>query len=233
MHRFAILSMALVIFSACQSPQTRAGLGMVESIKGHLRINGKIASQGQKLFQYDQLETGKDSVVVLQLTDESQESFGMVELQSQAKLQLSNTMEKNMHLFLNSGNAWTKINSLKSDKHFVLHTPVTIAGVRGTQFYTFQEENFSGVCQCEGSLDYQHKEHDFVHRSSQDQIMIYREGVSFVLSPEETAALGWGHDHSVLVDSPLGKKQPEISAEDYQKIMDLMEKKTAEAKATI
>lgn len=195
--------------------------GEVSRVTGEKRV---ILKAGDVLAVGDRVETGADGVAVVEFA----KNLGRVEIQPNAVFELDGRGKKTV-FSAPRGNVWLKINKLGADEHVDLRTMTTVAGVRGTCFYTFHMGDLTGTCQCEGHTVYSNSLTGKVVEHDQDSITFTRGGKVVVVGAEDLAPLGFAHNHSVLEQSPLGpqmKNDPKIDAV----IRSLAEKKFAALK---
>ncbi len=109
------------------------------------------ADFGLSVFEGDILETGKNSLLILQLNNKSE-----LKLREKTILVLEGT-GKDTSLILNKGSIFSRINKLVNGS-FNIRTPSMVAGVRGTEFFvaygrTIDTEPDIWLCVNEGSVD--------------------------------------------------------------------------------
>jgi hypothetical protein len=158
---------------------------------------------GDRVKTGERIETEQGGVALLSL----QNNLGMAEIQPEAVFVVKSAERSRAALSVLGGNVWLKVNKLAKNERLDLATPTTVAGVRGTSFYTFAVGDLSGTCQCEGKTSYSNTVSGQVIAHDQDSITFTRGGRVVVLGAEELKAMGMAHNHSVLDDSPIGPKQ--------------------------
>lgn len=109
------------------------------------------ADFGLSVFEGDILETGTNSLLILQLNNKSK-----IKLRENTILVLEST-GKDTSLRLNRGSVFSRVNKLVNGT-FTLRTPSMVAGVRGTEFFvaygkTIETEPDVWLCVNEGSVD--------------------------------------------------------------------------------
>ena len=109
------------------------------------------ADFGLPVFQGDVLETGSNSLLIIQLN-----SKGELKLRGNTILILEAT-GKETSIILNSGSVFAKVNKLVNSS-FSVRTPSMVAGVRGTEFFvaygrTVETEPDVWLCVNEGSVN--------------------------------------------------------------------------------
>jgi len=109
------------------------------------------ADFGLPVFQGDILETGRDSLLIIQLN-----SRGELKLRGNTILVLE-TIGKETLLLLNKGGVFSRVNRLVNGR-FSVRTPSMVAGVRGTEFFVaygrrVETEPDVWLCVNEGSVN--------------------------------------------------------------------------------
>ena len=200
-------------------------------IKGEVKVtNGEVettAKVGDKVLQGNTVSTGEKSVAILAIDDNS----SRIELQSNAKIVVETSTAESKKIFLQKGSAWTSVEKLPKNSKYSLHTPTSVAGVRGTKFYTFSFNGIYGTCFCEGKVEYNAKTSVYHQENSEDYVIFTKGDVSALVTQKELAEAGIsdpGHHHSVIDNSPLGKKYS-LTKEEEQIFFGLAQKKLAEA----
>lgn len=225
----------LLLASGCKDkPAGPSAAGEVVFLKGEGKIRsprGKVQGlkTGSKLFTGDTVTTGKGATAILSLASNQ----AKIELQPEAEFTIRSLNKKKRDLFLKKGDAWLKFEKAKQGEgSFTLSTPTSVAGVRGTKFYTFTMKDTKGnllygTCHCEGDVDYQFKKTGYSAHHAQDTVVLSNAEKTIILTPEESRSIGAQHNHSTLEASPLGPQQG-MTAEQGQKMMALIEKKFKE-----
>ncbi len=184
------------------------------------------------LLEGDIVKTGADGLMLAKMMGGDVD----LELQKNAVFHVASIRGEKKVLRLKEGNLWLRVNKMQRNHTFNLHTPTTIAGVRGTKFYTFdfkdpQGRSIHGTCHCEGEVDYQVPGNEYHELHKEDYTTFTRDGKTIVVYPEEMEAAAPGmaeHQHSHLKDSHLGPAEEELTPEQAAALMALLEKKFAE-----
>lgn len=175
-------------------------------------------TEGMEIKEDDTIVTGENAVVVT--------SFNGVQLEIQpnAVFSVRELTSSRNDFFVSVGNVWTKVDKVVKGRKVIVETPTTIAAVRGTKFYTFKMGDITGICHCEGTVDYTVKKSDYEEKHSKDYIVFTKEGKTVVLNPDELKRIGLEHHHSVLPNSPLGR-QIDTPKDALEEMMRLVEEK--------
>ncbi|MES0490803.1 MAG: FecR family protein [Leptospirales bacterium] len=234
--KYAILSFIMVIFMAGVGCKTAKSIsGTLTFVRGDVKIMKEsstgAASQitakiGQRVSKGDIIATGKNSFAILQFDDDS----SMMEIQSEARVILQEYSEKIKDVYIEKGNVWTVVDKLSGKSQFTLRTPTSVAGVRGTKFYTFSFGDIYGTCFCHGKVQYNTTTSDYNQENSEDYVIFTRGDTTITITQKEIKEAGIedsSHSHSVIGDSPLGK-QYSLNAEEEKIFFGLVEKKLAE-----
>ena len=109
------------------------------------------ADFGLSVFQGDVLETGENSLLIIQLNSKSE-----IKLREKTILVLEGT-GKDTSMILNRGSVFSRVNKLINGS-FTIRTPSMVAGVRGTEFFvaygrTIDTEPDIWLCVNEGTVD--------------------------------------------------------------------------------
>jgi hypothetical protein len=117
----------------------------------------------EKLLSKDRIKTYSSSIVIIKI--------GKIEteVQSEAELVIADGGNKK-DIRLLRGSAWTKVQKLSSTESLLFSTPISIAGIRGTTFYTFQIGDMWGTCHCQGDVDYETPGNHYNARHHQDSV---------------------------------------------------------------
>lgn len=225
------LSLALVVFACSKAPQVTDGV--ITFVKGsaiieHLESDGskksRPARQGEKIYIGDTIMTGQESTIVFEVTG------AQMEIQHNTRFVYERGGE-DKQVYLQSGNAWTSVSKLGTSGKFSLRTPTTVAGVRGTKFFTFTDGSTTGTCHCEGKIAYKNLSTGKEEVNDQDYIMYYRgnRAVKVLVEDFKKAGLPIGHKHSELDNSTIGKKS-DLTAAQMQKLQQMVDQKFSSLK---
>lgn len=226
--RLAVLAL-LPIAGACaeRAPTTD---GVIAAVRGsalieHLEDDGtkktRAARPGEKVFAGDAIVTAEKSNVIFEVQG------ARMEIQQNTRFVYERAGD-DKQVYLQSGNAWTEVSKLESNRRFSLRTPTTLAGVRGTKFFTFTDGTNTGTCHCEGKIALKNLVSGKEEENDRDYIMYYRDKRAVKVTAEELKKLGLpaGHNHSELEKSPIGMKN-NLTAAQLKKMHDYVEKKFA------
>ena len=121
--------------------------GMIVRREGKIYLNGVLIDGPVKLGGNDTLTaTGKGSYVDVRLSGGHQFRLrdGSVSLKGYAK---------RLKLHLKKGALYTFFRKLHTDEQAEVYTPTSVAGVRGTKFYTETSLQKTYYCVCEGEIE--------------------------------------------------------------------------------
>lgn len=225
----------LIIFAAAcgkEAPQTD---GKITYVKGtatieHIDADGSKKSRPAKtgddgkVFPGDTIQTGEDGTVVFEV------SGAQMEIQHNTRFVYEQGGDKKQ-VYLQHGNAWTSVSKLEGTRAFSLRTPTTVAGVRGTKFFTFTDGKNTGTCHCEGKIAFKNTVSNKEEVNDKDYLMYYRGNKAVKVLVDEIKKMGIpiGHNHSELDNSSIGKKN-NLTPAQLQKMAELVEKKFAALK---
>ena len=202
----------------------------IQFIKGGTSIihQGKVepGKVGTLLQEGDIVSTAADGIMIISLKNNS----ARLELQPNARMEIRHDNDQIRELYLASGNAWTQVNKLTSQSRFYLKTPTTVAGVRGTKFYTFKMNDIFGTCFCEGKVEFQAPASGWNQQNDRDYAVFTRDNKTVIITADEMKKAGIkqaGHNHSLLADSPLGGKNL-MPPEEFSKYSELVNAKLTE-----
>lgn len=212
---------------SCKQAATTDKAAIVSRVIGTVEVvrsgETRRVSADETLMQGDVIRTGELSLVLLQLPGGAK-----AELQSNSELALSALSGPKRSLNLQKGSNWLAVDRLSRDESFEMVTPTTIAGVRGTKFYTFHVGDITGTCHCEGDVQFQVKGSGYDATHHQDSLVVSRAGKTALITPadikEAVGVVDVDHQHSQMEDSPLGKKN-NLTPEQMRKMMELMQRK--------
>ncbi|MCP5498535.1 MAG: FecR domain-containing protein [Leptospiraceae bacterium] len=179
------------------------------------------AKPGESLGTGDGLNTGKKSSVILNLGAET----GNIEIQSESKIRIQKEAEK-LSISMLQGKTWLQSSKLKKGEELILNTPVSVAGIRGTKFYTMINGDMVFTCHCEGKIEYKNIQDNKTLTNDTDYLIVQKKDKVVIIYPADLqkANIGFSHSHSELENSPLGK-QDTMSDPDREKMLNLIESK--------
>lgn len=229
----AVVALATIL--ACGPAASKNDtVGAVERSEGkaEIEVNGVRSplKAGDPLPVGGVVHTGADGLVIAVLKDGRAE----IEIQRNTELYLKELADKSNELHVRSGHLWARVNKLDPNEKFNIHTPTAIAGIRGTQLYTFvmkdaQGRDIHGTCHCEGAVQFDTHDAKYTGIHNADQVVLTREGKTVLLTAEELSFMGNGdHRHSTVEGSRLGPQQRELTPEQMRKFIEVVEKKFAE-----
>lgn len=222
-----------MIFALACEKETAQTDGKISYIKGtanieHIATDGSkktiAAKPGEKVFIGDTIITADASTVVFEV------SGAQIEIQKNSRFVYSRG-GNDKEVYLQSGNAWTSVSKLEGSRAFSFRTPTTVAGVRGTKFFTFIAEGNTGTCHCEGKIALKNMTTGKEEVNDGDYLEYYRGKKAIKVTVAEIQKLGIpiAHNHSELDNSSIGKKDSLTPAQ-WAKIGDYVEKKFASVK---
>lgn len=184
------------------------------------------AKTGDSIQKGDTLRSGEKSAAIVEFGEEE----AVIEIQSNSEFSFLDT-GKNKEFMLSSGRSWLKSAKLKKDGTLNLKTPTTVAGVRGTKFFTSVVGDMTLTCHCEGEIDLKNLSNNSGRVNDRDYLAIVKKDKIVYVFPEDLKALNipYTHDHSELGSSKLGE-QNRLSNEQFVIMMRLAEKKFQELK---
>ena len=227
-----ILLLVLFVAVACdKAPEVTDGI--IVFVKGsaiieHIDKDGskktRPARQGEKVFIGDTIVTAEESTVIFEVTG------AQMEIQHSTRF-VYERGGNDKQVYLQSGNAWTSVSKLGASGKFSLRTPTTVAGVRGTKFFTFTHGDTTGTCHCEGKIAYKNTATGKEEINDQDYLMYYRgnKAVKLLVDDLKKAGLPVGHNHSEIDNGTIGKKN-NLTAAQMQKMQQLVDQKFAALK---
>lgn len=229
--KFTIFSL-LTIFTlgtACRQASNTAE-AYVAFVKGQVNLTrgdkSTALKSGNALLAGDKLTTGAGAAAII----EYRNFQGKLEVQENTSF-IFRTGGKSKEVFLENGNIWTQVTKLGKGEDFLLRTPTTVAGVRGTKFFTFYSDNLTGTCHCEGKIEYTNTKTGKSMVNNKDYLVVYKGDKSVILDESDFKLLKLKstHNHSSLDDSPVGKKD-EMTPEEKKRFHAYIEEKLAALK---
>lgn len=220
------LSIVLITALGCSKADSKTG-GLIVSLRGTAEVEHagtrSALKIGDKFESDDTVYTGPESVAVVAIRG----SLAQAEVQPNASFKITAT-GADTDIKLDKGNMWLSVAKRSANEKFTVHTPTAVAGVRGTKFYTAQQDGISVVCHCEGDVEFASgKNYNAVHHT--DTIVFTKDGKTVTIDASELKGIVYSHAHSMIENSPLGTKG-EMSEETKKKIFAIAEKKFAELK---
>ncbi|HMU84671.1 MAG TPA: FecR family protein [Leptospiraceae bacterium] len=225
MRKLTIVFFLLCAF-ACKGP-SQPDAGLFKNVQGDVTVerSGKVepAKVGDRFVPGDTVRTGENGIAIIAIKG----TVGQAELQPNSVFRL-NLGDQKTEVLLDKGNMWLQVQKATSREEFTVRTPTTVAGVRGTKFYTFQNGDTVGVCYCEGDVDFAagDSKSNTYHK---DTLVFTRNGKTVSLTADEVPGVTYEHNHSLMDGSPLGQ-QSKLTPEMKKKIFDAAEKKFKELK---
>ena len=203
-----------VFFFNCSKPNKENQIkGNLIFVIGSVEISNQsgtvAAKKDSPIGEGDTIKTGEKSVAIIQFENDS----ASVEIQENAEFKVNKFNEKEQELASTKGNFWIKAKKRNKDANFNVIMPTSVAGIRGTSFYSFEikEERIHGICHCQGAVDFQDKITNYHGSHNTDYAVLTRDGKTITMTPEDYRAAGvnfdsYEHKHSSVENSPLGKK---------------------------
>ncbi|WP_411822120.1 FecR domain-containing protein [Leptospira sp. 'Mane'] len=227
---YTLTSVISIMFATnCTKPKNVTE-GILSFTLGNITIERsgeKISAKtGDSIQKGDTLRSGEKSAAIVEFGEEE----AIIEIQSNSEFRFLDT-GKNKEFILNSGRSWLKSSKLQKDGTLSLKTPTTVAGVRGTKFFTSIAGDMVLTCHCEGEVDLKNLSNNAGRVNDKDYLAIVKKDKIVYIFPEDLKALNipYTHDHSELSSSQLGK-QNQLSNEQFATMMGFAEKKFEELK---
>lgn len=230
-----LIAIPLFLFAVACGKETAKTDGKVTYVKGtavieHIEADGSKKSRPAKpgddgkVFPGDTIQTGEDGTVVFEV------SGAQMEIQRNTRFVYERGGD-DKQVYLQGGNAWTSVSKLEGARKFTLRTPATVAGVRGTKFFTFTDGKNTGTCHCEGKISFTNNATGKEEVNDRDYLMYYRGSKSVKVFTDDFKKMGipLGHNHSELDNSSIGKKN-NLTPAQLQKVADYVDKKFAALK---
>lgn len=201
------LSLCFLLF-ACEKKQTTIatislvrGAALIEHTASDGTKKTDNVSRTTKVVVGDTLVTGEDGQIVLSIEGT------LLEIQSHSRFVF---LKDGAHrtVYLQQGSLWTKVSALLPGQEFWVRTPVTVAAVRGTKFYTTTDNKTTSTCHCEGTISLTNLRTNQSTQNDSDYIQFFRGTKALRIEQKELAKLKLphNHSHSELDQSPLGAK---------------------------
>lgn len=230
---FLILLLPGLFFCGKKEESKVSAKGIIKFAIGDVSIVAKgskaIAKKGDSLQEGDSIVTGAKSAAIV----EFEGNAGSVEIQQNSEFQISKFNAKEQELISKSGSFWLDAKKLNKDTNFQVVMPTSVAGIRGTKLYSFEikEAGITGICHCQGAVDFKENSSNYSGSHDTDYLVITKAGKTIVLTHEDFKKAGMtadgSHNHSMLDESPLGKKVNPDS-ENVKKVNELIAKRFAE-----
>lgn len=207
--KYLIAGFLLGLIAQCNR-EPLATDGQIAMVKGnalieHIAADGtkktRPARSGEQIFLGDTIITGEQSTVLFQVTGAA------MEIQQNSKFVYERTGD-DKQVYLQAGNAWTSVQPLEGNRKFTLRTPNSVAGVRGTKFFTFTDGENTGTCHCEGKISFKNLATGKDEVNDRDYVMYYRGTKAVKVTAEDLRKFGVpvAHNHSEIENSSIGKK---------------------------
>ncbi|MBS0618718.1 MAG: FecR domain-containing protein [Spirochaetes bacterium] len=231
MKHFIILALS-VSLGACGRGSSQND-GVITLAKGlasieHREADGtkktREAKVGEKIAIGDTIVTSENGTLIFEING------AKMEIQHSTRFVYEKGGD-NRVVYLERGRVWTQVDKLGDKGKFTLRTPVTIAGVRGTKFYTAANGETTGTCHCEGKIDFKNVASGKDEINNEDYLMFYRGSKAVKITPADFKSLGilTVHNHSEIDDSAIGKRN-KLTAAQEAKVQSLVEKRFAAIK---
>jgi hypothetical protein len=229
-----IISLITLAANCSKAKEEKTVKGNLIFVIGEVEIYNKSgAIQAKKDFpvgEGDTIKTGPKSVAVIQFENNT----ASIEIQENAEFSISKFNSKEQELISSKGNFWINAKKLNKDSNFNVVMPTSVAGIRGTSFYSFEikEEGIHGICHCQGAVDFKDKVTDYKGSHDTDYAVLTRNGKTITMTPADYKAAGvnfdsFEHKHSAIDNSPLGKKGS-LTDEQIMKLRQIAMKKFSE-----
>lgn len=167
----------------------------------------------------DKIITAEKGVVIIVFRNNS----AKIEIQPNTEYTLDKFDEQERLMTMTKGNAWLWSEKLQKGSKLQMRTPNTVAGVRGTKFFTFNMGEITGTCHCEGDVEFSNKSGNYSGVHHKHYMVFVKENKTVALTDKELIAMGFPireeHQHSLLDDSPLGPQKQDIPPELMEKLM--------------
>lgn len=231
---FVITALLVLLVGAtlgCKPVSDIKKIGLVKFVKGEAQLESNGKKQplkvGDVFNENDVISTGPGAAAVAVLGNSAE-----VEIQENAMFRIAEFNPQKKTLILDQGNLWLRVNKRGKHEDIILNSPTAVASIRGTKFFTFKIGDIHGTCVCQGKVALDIKGQAYHKAHDQDYLIVTRAGKTAVISSDELKFMGEpgkGHHHSVLDNSPLGKK-PVLTEAQQKMFMETLLKKLKEAK---
>ena len=224
----------LILVTGCNKKESAEITGAVTFVVGKAELHTpavkKTVKVGDSFSQGDMIKTGKDGVVVATIGQDD----AIIEIQNDSEFKVAEYSDKNKNLDLQKGNLWLKVKKLNKGANFSLKSATSVAAVRGTKFFTFQLGDIFGTCVCEGQveMDLKNPVKNKEKEQNRDYLIISRGNKTVILKPEDLkfmGTVGKDHQHSMLDNSPVGKKA-QFTPEAMKKFAEFLNSKLDQVK---
>ncbi len=226
------LIVSAAIFTSCGKKEMKSENGFVKFVSGDVSLftgnNSHKIKQGEIVKVNDRIVTGADGVAVIEIAD----GLAIAEIQNNADFKIASLSGNSSELQADQGSIWLNVmKKLIKGETVSLKTKTTVASVRGTKFYTFQFADYQATCYCEGEVNLKGVQSSYSGEMKQDYLSYTKNGKTIFLAPADTKFLGvTGHNHSMVENSPLGKKACVLTPDMMKTLKTLVDKKFDNAK---
>ncbi|MBE7411666.1 MAG: FecR family protein [Leptospiraceae bacterium] len=208
-HLILLAFLVSIFLTHCEDKKRENTVGVISFVKGKAVVerNSKKTDlkYGEKVWEGDKIFTYNNSVLVLVFHND----LGEMEIQSNTVLTINSLLKQIQSIQVQKGSVWTRITKLGKGNEFYLHTPTSVASVRGTKFYTFQIGAYQGTCHCEGQIQLELKDQEYNKVNLKDILVFYKDKKNVVINPEDwkpPKSKEERHRHSQIDNSPLGQR---------------------------
>lgn len=225
---FTLFAFAALLLSCNEKEPVTDGI--IALVKGsalieHTEADGtkktRPARTGEKVFAGDAIITADASDVIFEIQG------ARMEIQQNTRFVYERAGD-DKQVYVQHGNVWTQVSKIEGNSKFALRTPTTLAGVRGTKFFTFTDGTNTGTCHCEGKISFRNLVSGKEEVNDRDYLMYYRGDKAVKVTMDELRKIGLnlGHNHSELDTGSIGKKNDMTPAQ-KQKMQAYVEKRFA------
>ncbi|HNL75510.1 MAG TPA: FecR domain-containing protein, partial [Leptospiraceae bacterium] len=143
--------------------------------------NKNSAKKGTPISEGDTILTDSKSTVIVEFSDNA----GTIEIQENSEFTVKEFNEKNQELVSKSGSFWLNAKKLKKDTNFNVIMPTSVAGIRGTKLYSFEnkELGITGVCHCQGAVEFKENSSNYTGSHDSDFLVLTKAGKTIVITP--------------------------------------------------
>ena len=164
----------------------------------------------ETLQESDIIKTGEKSQVTIQIKD-----LGILRIleNSEIKLESISDIERGTNINLEKGSIFSKLSKIKKDKHYIVHTPTTVASVRGTEFLTYYSEktNKSRISLKKGRVQY-----SVIEKNENLQDVIGKTDKAFNLNPGTAVVVDEKLDIDTEIQTDVEKLElKKLSIQEY------------------